>query len=346
MRSSSRRWLHSLGALALVAPASHARAEGSYDSLLAPASVEETLNQAPEGQVVPASLLLGGDDVAPDLSSSDDENSEPKPPPTRPYRQVLSGAYAIVNDPDFDVSTPSPGVRLETDPFPIADYSSFELTKASIARLPIGWRDGWRFDGFLDEGHVGFGAEVAPRERAPISGWRTDYYTVTGVRAYSTRSLYSFEGLGSILGRVAVEQANDHFVLGPQLGIGYVAERSIWRFEAKLLGLGGYGHLDSLLMVDIGEDSIPGALNPRAAVRQTTKDTDHYFAWHGETRLGIGCQVTKRIRADVTYRYMVLGPTYIADQSAVGNAPEQGIQLPESVTVDAHSLFVGASYLW
>ncbi|MGL4512616.1 MAG: hypothetical protein ACRCT8_05950 [Lacipirellulaceae bacterium] len=351
MHAASRRWL--CCALALVAARAPAADPSPYDALVvaavaeAPSPSEGDVKQADE-QVVPASLLTSPGEstvkeptaqqvVAPPIES----DAAVPSPDSPPFRRFLSVAYGF---PAVTSSETSEVASFDGDTF-----SSFELSKQHALHASNTLSSGWRFDGFLDRGHIGLGDEVAPRATGAPNAkndWRSDWYSTVGVRAYSHESLYEFEGLGSILGRAFVGQYNDHFVLGPQLGIGYVAERSIWRFEAKVLGLAGYGRLDARQRVEIGEDSIPGALNRPVAIRRTTKSSEDFFAIHGEARLGIGCQVSKRVRADVTYRYMVLGPSYSASDSFVWNYPDARIELGEPTTVDQHALFVGASYLW
>ncbi|CAL1151125.1 unnamed protein product [Cladocopium goreaui] len=237
--------------------------------------------------------------------------------------------------------------------------NSIELMKQTVlGGGPASASDGWRVDGFVDDWSFGVGDEVRGLSPLPPSfisrvgaegvrrwmqGLSVSTYGSAGVRAMHLEDRFSFLGLDSILGRTSVNQENDHYVLGPQLGLGWVAEGPTLRFEAALLGLAGYGRVERRQAGVFGEEVIPGALNRAATASSTSSrraDGDDRVAWHGESRLTASCQLTQRLRFDATWRWMVTGPISSAYESVGWNAPDFGLSRTnddQRLTLDNHS---------
>ena len=244
--------------------------------------------------------------------------------------------------------------------------NSFELMKQHVFHSSSGVNapmSGWRIEAFVEDWRFGLGDEViaiepydpswlepirSERLREFLYGMKTSTYGALGVRLNSFDSGFSFEGLGSILGRTAVDQTIDHTVIGPQLALGAVAESSYWRFEAVVMGMAGYQRVKYEQGGVFGEELIPGALNRPITNRVTTtineRDEDK-FAWQAETRLTASCQLTHHWRFDATWRGFVTGPVYVASESVVYSAPSFGMREPSGDEAYGSDLFIGLSYL-
>lgn len=259
----------------------------------------------------------------------------------------------------FNVSYDTVTVRHATTP------TSFEVMKQHVLFAPEGMntlRTGWRFDGFFDQWSLGFGDEVRGGwEINPSAieslryGWLRESleattvsaYTTTGLRAMRIEDDFFFEGIGSILGRTSVSTMVDHDIIGPQLGVGVVAEASMFRFEAVVLGLVGYGHAETKQTGIFGQELVPGALNRSATARAThssPKVTDDYVAWQGETRLTASCQLTQSLRFDAMWRGVLTGPVRNAAIATAWNAPDFGIHDMNGETIDFSHWFFGLTY--
>lgn len=201
------------------------------------------------------------------------------------------------------------------------------------------WGTGWRISGAINGVYISGGDEV-------VGGWLIDserlsalaspgqerlrdarfsIYTTTGVRLAQYASEFYFEGTGSILGRTVVDTRVDHDIVGPQLGIGAVAESGVWRFEALFLALLGHMEVEYTQAGSFGEEAIPGALN-RSAISRTTvsggTEHDDRFGWNGEMRLAASCRLTQRLRFDAGWRAIVVGPISSASAATAWNAPD------------------------
>lgn len=222
---------------------------------------------------------------------------------------------------------------------------------------------GWRMEAFVDDWRLGFGDEVVARVpfntsrlepihskrlREFLYGMKTATYGAAGLRLNSFDSGFSFEGLGSILGRTGVDQTIDHTAIGPQLALGAVAESSIWRFEAVAMGMAGYQRVKYEQHGFVGEEPVPGAVN-RLILGSTTTTVnnrdENNFAWLAETRLTASCQLTHHWRFDATWRGFVTGPVYEASEAVVYTAPNFGMREPTDNTAYGSDLFLGLTYL-
>ncbi len=222
---------------------------------------------------------------------------------------------------------------------------------------------GWRFDSGYDGWAFALGDEVRGRYRlAPVlvesarHGWlretlrdvRWSAYTATGLRAMRLEDRFDFVGFGSILGRTSVSTQVDHRIVGPELGLGVVAEGSIFRFEAAIVGLVGYGDAEAWQSGVFGEEVIPGALNRPSVARATTsinhRNLDSFTAVHGELRLKGSCQLTQKLRADLIWVGVTTGSLYSAGYATAWNAPDFGIHQPERQRIDYHNWFFGLTY--
>lgn len=247
------------------------------------------------------------------------------------------------------------------------DFTSFELMKQHVLFGDAGLNTadtGWRFEAYRNEWAFAAGDEVRGTwgllpERTEAIAWaplqelaeqsRFSLYSTAGLRSLLLDERFYFDGRGSILGRTAVEQENGHYVVGPQLGLGAVAEASMFRFEAVALGLVGYGRVESRQHGVFGEEAVPGALNlPAAALatRSAYKSDDEQVAWHGETRLTASCQLTQQLRFDATWRWYVTGPVYDAAGSIAWNAPDFGYQPTDGDAAYGNDWFLGLTYGW
>jgi hypothetical protein len=226
---------------------------------------------------------------------------------------------------------------------------------------------GWRLDGFAGDGMAGIGDETrghwALNQDAADSlpyAWMTRLaestrlsgYTTVGLRGIEADTEYYFLGTGSILGRVEVQQTIDQQAFGPQVGLGVVAEAPMFRLEAVALGLVGYGRAKYNQGGVIGEETVvPGALNrpinARTVTPQSTIQSDEeHVAWHGETRVTGSCQITQRLRFDVTWRWFVTGPIYDAGASVVWGYPSFGFQQTGGEAAYSSDWFLGLNYTW
>lgn len=222
---------------------------------------------------------------------------------------------------------------------------------------------GWRVDAYDQSWSVGIGDEVVGRmplardSGRGVSGgilkrfldemrWST--YGTLGLRTLEIEDRFHFLGTGSILGRTEVETIADHDVIGPQLGCGVVAESGIWRFEAVALGLVGHGRVEFVQRGIFGEEAVPGALNRPATARATVSEdyeADDYVAWHGETRLTAGCQLTQNLRFDATWRWYATSDVHEAGLATAWNAPDFGVDPPTGKTEYADDWFFGLTYV-
>jgi hypothetical protein len=287
--------------------------------------------------------------------------------PTAAFQQFARFGWDFADEPEF-VEYGRNGSTTWGDPYADTELeiSSLEVMKQfywttdgelnSIA-------EGWRLDGFAGDGMAGIGDEArghwALNQDAAGSlpyAWMTRVaestrlsgYTTVGLRGIETDTEYYFLGTGSILGRVEVQQTIDQQVLGPQIGLGVVAEASMFRLEAVALGLVGYGRAEYYQRGAFGEAAIPGALN-RSAVARTTvsqpiQSDEEHVAWHGETRLTGSCQITQRLRFDVTWRWFVTGPVYDPGESVLWNAPDFGFQQTGGEAAYSSDWFLGLTY--
>ncbi|TWT95230.1 hypothetical protein Pla108_33730 [Botrimarina colliarenosi] len=245
------------------------------------------------------------------------------------------------------------------------DFMSFELMKQHLLFGDPGADTadtGWRFEAYRNEWSAAAGDEVrgtwglAPERLESIDrGWLRDIaeqsrfslYSTAGLRSLFVDDRFFFQGTGSILGRSGVEQTIDHAVVGPQLGLGAVAEASVFRFEAVALGLVGYGRVENRQRGLFGEEAIPGALNRAATARTSASryaSDEEQVAWHGETRLTGSCQLTQRLRFDATWRWFVTGPVYDAASSIAWNAPDFGFQPTAGDAAYGNDWFLGLTY--
>lgn len=236
--------------------------------------------------------------------------------------------------------------------------TSFEFSKQFVIGKSFPgeptWR-GLRFDGFIDEWAFGFGDEVAgwkPASWGKHKGGdapKTAAYLSTGVRVMQTESLFEFIGTGGILDGTRVRHVNDHVVVGPQLGVGWVAEQSIWRVEALILGLAGYGRMEATQTGVVADGTPPGALNRSATLFATTshhQSEEEYFGWNGEVRLSGSCQVSQHWRVEAAYRWLATGPIYDAYDQVSWNIPNWGIQEDDDTrTATGGAFYLGVSYV-
>ena len=244
--------------------------------------------------------------------------------------------------------------------------TSFEVMKQHVIFAEEGMntiKTGWRFDGFVEDLALGIGDEVQggweinTEELEPIShDWLRDTLRAMRLSAYGTAGLrgmrieddFLFDATGSILGRTMVATMVDHDLFGPQLGVGIVAEASMFRFEAVVLGLVGYGHAEIKQTGVFGEVVIPGALNRSAVARATyssaPKITDDYVAWQGEARLTASCQLTQSLRFDAMWRGVLTGPIRNSAVATAWNAPDFGIHDINGETIDFGHWFFGLTY--
>jgi hypothetical protein len=245
------------------------------------------------------------------------------------------------------------------------DFTSLELMKqyvlfgdASVNSATTGWR----FEAYHNEWSAVIGDEVRGQwavrpERSETIGWkplrelveesRVSFYSTAGLRSLWLDDSFALDAQGSLLGHAWVEQENDHYVLGPQLGLGAVAEASMFRLEFVTLGLVGYGHLESEQRNAYGEEFQPGTLNRSASAQAISNDyesSEDHVAWHGETRLTASCQITQQLRFDATWRWFVTGPVYSAGESIVWEAPDFGLHQPDDDAAYGSDWFLGLTY--
>ena len=245
------------------------------------------------------------------------------------------------------------------------DITSLELMKQHVFYGDAGANSattGWRFEAYHNQRSATVGDEarglwtVRPEVSETI-GWtslrelveqsRVSFYSTVGLRSLWLDDRFALDARGSVLEHAWLEQENDHYVLGPQLGLGAVAEASMFRFEFVTLGLVGYGHVENRQRSGYGDDFQPGALNRPASAHSTSseyKSSADHVAWHGETRLTAGCQITQQLRFDATWRWYVTGPVYSAGESIVWAAPNFGLQQPDGDAAYGNDWFLGLTY--
>ncbi len=223
---------------------------------------------------------------------------------------------------------------------------SFEVTKQYVFYAKVGENSassGWRLDAFWDNWSVGLGEEVRGGWTIDTdqigSDWLRQALRETKWSAYGTAGLRgmqieneSYFLFNSITDNVAIATAIDHDLFGPQFGVGVVAEASMFRFEAALLGLLGYGHAEAKQW---GEFATANIWN---------KQTSNYFAWQGEARLTGSCQLTQRLRFDATWRGLLTGSVRDATAATAFNAPNFGLYEDNGNTMDLNNWFFGLTY--
>lgn len=171
-------------------------------------------------------------------------------------------------------------------------------------------------------------------------------YTTFGLRYAKLESDYSFVGTGNVLGTTRVATQVDHDLVGPQLGIGSVAESDIWRFESVLLTTLGYQRIDFHQQSVFGEEVTSGALN-RPASNSTismAKYGEEHAAWLNEIRLMASCRVTPYLRIDGGWRGALATQFHNAALSTAWIAPEFGIRLLDGETVVYDYWTLGLTY--
>lgn len=245
------------------------------------------------------------------------------------------------------------------------DFSSLELVKQHVFFADHGVNTGdtgWRFEAYHDDWSAAVGDEVQglwglseealdsvskPWLRDLLDETRFSTYGTAGLRSLMLDRRFAFEGRGSILGRTWVDQQIDHYLVGPQLGLGVVAEASIFRFEAVTMGLMGYGRVENRQRGTFGEEAVPGALNRAATARiaeNQHKSDEEQLAWHGETRLTGSCQLTQRLRFDATWRWYVTGPVYDPAGSIEWKVPDFGFRPTAGDEAYGNDWFFGLTY--
>ena len=239
---------------------------------------------------------------------------------------------------------------------------SYEITKQHIfygSPEVNQFSRGWRFEAYrlndsfaLGDEVVGLHAidpEILESVRAPklhqfLTGFKTSVYGSAGVRFLETTNSFYYGTSGTILGSTEVDTTIYHTSIAPQLAIGTVAEKNLWRFEATIVGAAGYQRTKYSQTSNIGTGPIPGALNRSPAALTTSnenKEVYDEFGWITETRLSAGCQLTKHIRLDAILRYFITGPYYDPSKATVLNAPSFGITQPRSYTNDGSDFYLG-----
>jgi hypothetical protein len=172
-------------------------------------------------------------------------------------------------------------------------------------------------------------------------------YTTFGLRYAKLESDYSFVGTGNILGTTRVATQVDHDLIGPQLGIGSVAESDIWRFESVLLTTLGYQRIDYHQQSVFGEEVTPGALNRSASAQAT--DTfiaygEEHVAWLNEIRLMASCRLTPHLRIDGGWRGALATQFHNAALATAWIAPDFGIRPLDGETIVYDYWTLGLTY--
>lgn len=248
----------------------------------------------------------------------------------------------------------------ETSRFEVStarEISGIEIGKQFLPfPTESGWARGWRFDGYDDQLSFAIGDEVVATRLEPdirtswSSGeWLEDTsfaaYSVAGLRALQVADYVTLNSIHVDDGRAAVRARTRHQAVGPQFGIGGVAEASSFRLEVLLLGLVGYGEADIRQSSFYGA---PAAGTAGSAATQVTArhslDFDPYVAWQGEIRITLGCHLSERARIEAAWRGIVTGPIYAASQATVWAAPSYGLQAIDPHTAEFSSFFIGLSY--
>jgi hypothetical protein len=245
------------------------------------------------------------------------------------------------------------------------DFTSLELMKQHVLFGDATTNQattGWRFEAFRNDWSAALGDEVRGQwavrpERREAIRWtplrelaeqsRCSVYSTAGLRGLWLEDRFAFDGRDSILGHTWVDQNQDQLVIGPQLGLGAVAEASMFRLEFVTLGLVGYGRVESQQHSFFGANPTPGVLNGSAApqaISSQYRSNEEHVAWHGETRLTASCQLTQQLRFDATWRWFVSGPIDDAAGSIVWNAPACGMQPTDGDAAYGNDWFLGLTY--
>lgn len=224
------------------------------------------------------------------------------------------------------------------------------------------WQSGWRADGALAGVGLSGGDEVvghwSPSQetlsakmdeslRQTLSTTKFATYTTLGLRYSKLESDFYFLGLGSILGRTSVDTQIDHHLIGPQVGLGAVAESDIWRFESVLLSTLGYQRIDYKQEGIFGEEAIPGALNRSAVARTTTSGEEYgeeHVGWLGELRLTASCRLSQHLRIDGGWRGALATQFHNAALATAWNAPDFGIRSRDGETLFYDYWTLGLTY--
>lgn len=224
------------------------------------------------------------------------------------------------------------------------------------------WLSGWRADGLLAGVGLSGGDEVvghwSPSQEAlnakmdeslrqTLSATKFATYTTLGLRYSKLESDFYFLGLGSILGRTSVDTQIDHHLVGPQVGVGAVAESDIWRFESVLLSTLGYQRIDYKQHGIFGEETIPGALNRSAVARTTTsgeKYGEEHVGWLGELRLTASCRLAPHLRIDGGWRGALTTQFHDALDATAWNAPDFGVRPRDGETLFYDYWILGLTY--
>ncbi|QDV72416.1 hypothetical protein [Botrimarina mediterranea] len=217
---------------------------------------------------------------------------------------------------------------------------------------------GWRGEALMDGVAVSGGDEVVGNWRSPAEAHSTGVrralettkfaaYTTFGLRYAKLESDFSFVGTGSILGTTWVATQVDHDLIGPQVGIGAVAESDIWRFESVLLTTLGYQRIDYRQQSVFGEEVIPGALNRPATARTTDTFTaygEEHVAWLNEIRLMASCRLTPYLRIDGGWRGALATQFHNATLATAWIAPDFGVYPRDGETLFYDYWTLGLTY--
>lgn len=172
-------------------------------------------------------------------------------------------------------------------------------------------------------------------------------YTTFGLRYAKIESDYTIVGSGSILGTTSVATQVDHELIGPQLGIGSVAESDKWRFESVLLTTLGYQRIDYHQQSVFGDEAVPGALNRPATTRTTSRFTaygEEHLAWHNEIRLMASCRLTPHLRIEGGWRGALATQFHNAALATAWIAPDFGIHPRDGETIVYDYWTLGLTY--
>lgn len=172
-------------------------------------------------------------------------------------------------------------------------------------------------------------------------------YTTFGLRYAKFESDFSFHASGSILGKTWVVTQIDHDLIGPQFGIGSVAENDVWRFESVLLTTLGYQRIDYHQQSVFGDEVVPGALN-RSASAQANETFfaygEEHVAWLNEIRLMASCRLTPHLRIDGGWRGALATQFHNAALATAWIAPDFGIRPLDGETVVYDYWTLGLTY--
>ena len=139
-----------------------------------------------------------------------------------------------------------------------------------------------------------------------------------GVNFLRLRDEFTFQGLGSILGRTTANHEVDNQIVGPQVGLRWTRDRGKWDFTLDGRVTFGYNIADLTQNDIFGEELIPGALNRPALGRTTTTvDSRRFdgFSPLGELRAEFRYKITKAlaIKAGYTGQVHRQCPTGVGD---------------------------------